>query len=84
VASHEKARLAPRAAAARSRSRQAASGHRQDVSQQSLRSIVERLVSFGTRHTLSSQTDPEARHRRFAAVDGGGIPPLLQGLRQIA
>jgi hypothetical protein len=31
----------------------------QDVSQQSLRSIVERLVSFGTRHTLSSQTDPK-------------------------
>lgn len=31
----------------------------QDVSEQSLRAIVERLVSFGTRHTLSSQTDPK-------------------------
>ena len=29
------------------------------VSEASLRSIVERLVSFGTRHTLSSQTDPK-------------------------
>ena len=31
----------------------------EDVSQQSLRAMVERLVSFGTRHTLSSQTDPK-------------------------
>jgi hypothetical protein len=30
-----------------------------DVSQQRLRSDVEALVSFGTRHTLSSQDDPE-------------------------
>jgi hypothetical protein len=30
----------------------------EDVSQQNLRAIVEKLVSFGTRHTLSSQTDP--------------------------
>ena len=29
-----------------------------NVSQQNLRSIIEKLVSFGTRHTLSSQTDP--------------------------
>ena len=29
-----------------------------NVSQQNLRAIVEKLVSFGTRHTLSSQTDP--------------------------
>ena len=29
------------------------------VSQERLRSIIERLVSFGTRHTLSSQTDPK-------------------------
>ncbi|MGZ8297956.1 MAG: peptidase M28, partial [Allosphingosinicella sp.] len=28
------------------------------VSQERLRAIVEKLVSFGTRHTLSSQTDP--------------------------
>ena len=30
-----------------------------DVQQDSLRAIIERLVSFGTRHTLSSQTDPK-------------------------
>lgn len=30
-----------------------------DVSQQQLRASVEKLVSFGTRHTLSSQTDPK-------------------------
>jgi hypothetical protein len=30
----------------------------EDVSQANLRAIVEKLVSFGTRHTLSSQTDP--------------------------
>jgi hypothetical protein len=29
------------------------------VSQERLRSIIEKLVSFGTRHTLSSQTDPK-------------------------
>jgi hypothetical protein len=29
----------------------------ENVSQQNLRAIVEKLVSFGTRHTLSSQTD---------------------------
>ena len=27
---------------------------------------VEKLVSFGTRHTLSSQTDPKRGHRRGA------------------
>ncbi len=53
-----------------------------DVSQQSLRSIVERLVSFGTRHTLSSQTDPkrgigaalrwtEQEFRRYGQACGG-------------
>src|SRR5688500_17044223 len=30
----------------------------QNVSQQNLRAIIEKLVSFGTRHTLSSHTDP--------------------------
>ncbi|PWG01565.1 M28 family metallopeptidase [Sphingosinicella humi] len=30
-----------------------------DVSEQQLRGTVEKLVSFGTRHTLSSQTDPK-------------------------
>jgi hypothetical protein len=29
------------------------------VSQERLRAVVEKLVSFGTRHTLSSQTDPK-------------------------
>jgi hypothetical protein len=52
-----------------------------DVSQQSLRAMVERLVSFGTRHTLSSQTDPrrgigaslrwtESEFRRYARACG--------------
>lgn len=31
----------------------------QQVDQQRLRAIIEKLVSFGTRHTLSSQTDPK-------------------------
>ena len=31
----------------------------QPVSAKSLRATVDRLVSFGTRHTLSSQTDPK-------------------------
>src|SRR3546814_12899638 len=30
-----------------------------DVPRQQLRANVEKLVSFGTRHTLSSQTDPK-------------------------
>ena len=30
-----------------------------DVSQARIRALVEKLVSFGTRHTLSSQTDPK-------------------------
>ena len=53
-----------------------------DVSQQSLRAMVEKLVSFGTRHTLSSQTDPkrgigaslrwtETEFRRYARACGG-------------
>jgi hypothetical protein len=53
-----------------------------DVSAQSLRAIVERLVSFGTRHTLSSQTDPkrgigaalkwtEEEFRRYSSACGG-------------
>ena len=53
-----------------------------DVSQQSLRTMVERLVSFGTRHTLSSQTDPrrgigaslrwtETEFRRYSRACGG-------------
>lgn len=52
------------------------------VSQERLRAIVEKLVSFGTRHTLSSQTDPkrgigaaldwtEAEFRRYGRACGG-------------
>ncbi len=54
----------------------------ENVQAQSLRAIVERLVSFGTRHTLSSQTDPrrgigaslrwtEAEFRRYSRACGG-------------
>ena len=53
-----------------------------NVSDQSLRAMVERLVSFGTRHTLSSQTDPkrgigaslrwtESEFRRYARACRG-------------
>jgi len=53
-----------------------------EVSENSLRSIVEHLVSFGTRHTLSSQTDPkrgigaalkwtEAQFRSYSEACGG-------------
>jgi acetylornithine deacetylase/succinyl-diaminopimelate desuccinylase-like protein len=52
------------------------------VSQERLRAVVEKLVSFGTRHTLSSQTDPkrgigaslrwtEAEFGRYARACGG-------------
>lgn len=52
------------------------------VSQERLRAIIEKLVSFGTRHTLSSQTDPkrgigaslrwtEAEFRRYSRACGG-------------
>ncbi|HEY0044409.1 MAG TPA: M28 family peptidase [Allosphingosinicella sp.] len=52
------------------------------VEEARLRSIVEKLVSFGTRHTLSSQTDPkrgigaslkwtEEEFRRYARACGG-------------
>ena len=54
----------------------------ENVRAESLRAIVERLVSFGTRHTLSSQTDPkrgigaslrwtEAEFRRYSRGCGG-------------
>src|SRR5688572_12223500 len=47
-----------------------------------IRAIIEKLVSFGTRHTLSSQTDPkrgigasmrwtEEEYRRYARACGG-------------
>src|SRR3712207_8741888 len=54
----------------------------ENVSQQNIRAIVQRLVSFGTRHTLSSQTDPrrgigaalrwtESEFRRYSKACGG-------------
>jgi acetylornithine deacetylase/succinyl-diaminopimelate desuccinylase-like protein len=54
----------------------------ENVRSESLRAMVERLVSFGTRHTLSSQTDPkrgigaslrwtEAEFRRYSRACGG-------------
>jgi len=53
-----------------------------NVRAESLRAMVERLVSFGTRHTLSSQTDPkrgigaslrwtESEFRRYSRACGG-------------
>jgi acetylornithine deacetylase/succinyl-diaminopimelate desuccinylase-like protein len=53
-----------------------------EVSEQNLRTTVERLVSFGTRHTLSSRDDPrrgigaalnwtESEFRRFSRDCGG-------------
>ncbi|HEY0148845.1 MAG TPA: M28 family peptidase [Allosphingosinicella sp.] len=47
--------LLPAAAASAATPREIAEGVRQDR----LRAIIEKLVSFGTRHTLSSQTDPK-------------------------
>ena len=52
------------------------------VSQERIRAVVEKLVSFGTRHTLSSQTDPrrgigaalrwtEAEFGRYSRACGG-------------
>jgi len=52
------------------------------VSEERLRSVIEKLVSFGTRHTLSSQTDPkrgigaalrwtEAEFGRYSRACGG-------------
>src|SRR5688572_26854882 len=53
-----------------------------EVSQERLRAVVEKLVGFGTRHTLSSQADPkrgigaalnwtEAEFRRYSRACGG-------------
>ena len=57
------------------------------VSQQQLRHTIETLVSFGTRHTLSSQTDPkrgigaalnwsEAEFNRYSTACGNCLPRL--------
>jgi len=61
-----------------------------DVSEQSLRSIVERLVSFGTRHTLSARDHPtrgigaalnwtESEFRRFGRACGGCLRVVRTG-----
>ena len=61
-----------------------------DVSEQSLRATVERLVSFGTRHTLSSRDDPrrgigaalswtESEFRRFSSECGGCLEIVRTG-----
>lgn len=64
-------------------------GHPEEaISQTRLRADVERLVGFGTRHTLSSQTDPkrgigaartwaEAEFRKTAAACGGCLEIAL-------
>ncbi|UYV14809.1 M28 family peptidase [Porphyrobacter sp. ULC335] len=60
------------------------------VSEDRLKSDVEKLVSFGTRHTLSSQTDPErgigaavdwglAEFKRIGATCGGCLEVLPVG-----
>ena len=43
-----------------------------DVDARSLERYDRALVGFGTRHTLSSQNDPRARHRRGARLDPRG------------
>lgn len=61
-----------------------------DVSERSLRAIVERLVSFGTRHTLSARDHPtrgigaalswtEAEFRRYSEACGGCLEVVRVG-----
>ena len=61
-----------------------------EVSQESLRAIVERLVGFGTRHTLSARDHPtrgigaalnwtEAEFRRYARACGGCLQVVRTG-----
>jgi peptidase M28-like protein len=67
----------------------------QDIDQDRMQAIVEQLASFGTRHTLSSQTDPVrgigaardwifARMQEFAAPSGGKMTVQLQSFVQPA
>ena len=62
----------------------------EDVSQERLRSLVERLVSFGTRHTLSSRDHPtrgigaalnwtESEFERYARECGGCLEVVRTG-----
>lgn len=64
-----------------------------EVDQRNIEAIVHRLVSFGTRHTLSSQTDPvrgigaardwiHAEMSRYAAASDGRITVGLQSYVQ--
>jgi hypothetical protein len=64
-----------------------------EVDRARIRATVERLASFGTRHTLSSQTDPNrgigaardwilAELRRYAAVSGGRMTVELDSYVQ--
>jgi Zn-dependent M28 family amino/carboxypeptidase len=61
-----------------------------EVSEQSLRAIVERLVSFGTRHTLSSRDHPtrgigaalewtESEFERYSRACGGCLEVIRTG-----
>ena len=43
-----------------------------DVSASNIQATIEKLVSFGTRHTLSSQTDP---NRGIGAATPVGVQP---------
>ncbi len=74
--------------AAMSASTASAAGAPTDVSGARLRADVEKLVSFGTRHTLSSETDPvrgigaarrwaEAQFRQTASACGGCLDVVL-------
>lgn len=62
-----------------------------------IQAIIEKLVSFGTRNTLSTQTDPNrgigaardwiaGQMREFAATSGGRmtvtVPSYIQGVDQ--
>lgn len=68
-----------------------------EIDPKRIEAIITRLVSFGTRHTLSSQTDPnrgigaatdwiEQQMRSFAATSNGqmevGVPSYIQGLAE--
>ena len=47
-----------------------------EIDARRVKSDITTLAGFGTRHTLSSQTDPNARHRRGARLDLRPVPGL--------
>ena len=49
------------------------------VSEQRLRAIVEKLVGFGTRHTLSRRADPTRGIGAALRLDRGRVRPLFAG-----